>query len=370
MKILSKILFIFLLLQPIIGFTNDSYKFSLDVTLNQSKEKPLSNDPINFNFVKIGETRFKTFYIENTGTNTYTIEKIQFLNNGLGVFFFSATPKPPTVIYPNNSINILLTFSPNKVGNFYDTLLIFFNEPFYYVYALPVEGHSTSTNFVFIQDTSNFVGIPNFRVPIFVKGDPNLVEAVPVSLSLLITTNAKIYFIDSIENAKISSITRNQSYFSYKINLNNFILDSSQKTLCTLIGRLFLSSQDTAIITLSEIESDIKGINFEAKNGTVTTYGICVSSMSLVNFDFDYTEIKLLNEIVRDELKINFLPKGNKEITATIELFNLLGKEVCKLKVKASGEVIVPLSNLSSGLYRIQISAENQKYSKLISVIN
>lgn len=360
---------LFLCIQTIACYSINTIKLPFDLILLNEQKSTQNNEPINFNFVRIGDTRSKTFYIENTGINSYSIEKIQFLKNGLGVFSFSANPNPPTTIHPNKSIIVRLYFTPNKIGDFFDTLLIYFNEPFYFVYSIPVEGHSTSKNLIFVKDTSNFVGTANFRVPVLIKGDKNLVEPITINLTLLITTNARIFYIDSILNGKVVEKTRNQTFISYKVNFNPFVLDSSQQTLCTLIGKLFLASQDTTIITLSQTECDVKGIDFETKDGTVETFGICVSNMSLIDFNFDYLDVKLLNEVVSDELQIFLSNSGKNERIVNIELYNLLGTKIFAKTFNVNPEILVPLYNFPTGIYLLIISSENQKYSKLISVL-
>ncbi len=357
---------VFLLCSTKLVFPTEFDKKSLNLILKNNSYIQQNNEPINFNFVRLGQNRTKNFFIENVGRTSYSIEKILFQKGGLNVFLFVSSPKIPAIINPNQSINITLTFQPDRVGSFYDTLLIYFVEPFNFVYSLPIEGHSLCLNTLFIKDTSDFVGTKDFKLPIFIKGDPNLVEALPINFSFLVTSNSKIFYIDSIRNGIIVSKTSKQTYTTYKISLNNFLLDSYQKPICYLIGKLYLSQQDTTIITISEPQCEVAGVDFETVSGILSTYGICITNLSIV--DFDYFSINIPDIINTEELKIFFNQNYEIETWTTIKIYNLLGKEVQNLTLKISNEVSIPLSYISSGIYKVDIQNQYQKYSKIICV--
>ncbi len=60
---------------------------SIQTQLLVVPSKPSSNEPINFNFVRVGNSKSKNFYIENAGTNSYTINRILFSKWWTGSFF-------------------------------------------------------------------------------------------------------------------------------------------------------------------------------------------------------------------------------------------------------------------------------------------
>ncbi|MGC8747947.1 MAG: T9SS type A sorting domain-containing protein [Candidatus Kapaibacteriota bacterium] len=349
------------------SFSKDNEK--LDISILNNTTNLFSNEPINFNFVRVGNSKSKFFYIENAGTNTYSIQRIFFQNGGLGVFLFASNPKVPTNIQPGESLNISLIFQPNRIGSFFDTLLIYFNEPFDFVYSLPVEGHSIAYNLIFGKDTSDFIGKNIFKIPFYIKGDPNLVVPININLSFSLTTNAKVYYIDSINNGTVINFSTNGHYITYFVNINNFALDSSQKTLFYTIGKLFLSEQDTTNITISGVSCNENGIFFETSPLKVHTYGICVSNLSLINLNSEYFEVIIPNQIVSENLTIVFETESTPEKFAKIKLYNILGKQAFETELKIQKEFTLPLLNISSGLYKVEITTDYQKYSKIISVI-
>lgn len=331
----------------------------------------LANEPINFHFVNIGQLRSKSISIENSGTSSYLIEKVTLQEGGLGVFSLFTSPTVPVQISPNQIINLTLNFLPNRINSFYDTILIYFEEPFRFIYSIPIEGHSKCLNQLFLLDTFGFVGTPNFRIPIFVKGDPNLVEATTVNLSFTVTVNGRVFFVDSVgENSTLTEIEVNQTYLSYKMKVQNLTFDSATKSITYLSGRLFLSEQDTTNVTISEIKCETEGVNFEGTNATIKTLGICNSNLSLVDFIPNYVHIAIPNQIVNDELLIEFFPikQSSREI-ADIRFYNIIGKLVYHVNTELDSRIIIPLTTIPSGIYKTDIFLPNQKYSEIISVV-
>jgi hypothetical protein len=369
MKFIFYIAIVFLLL-------TSSYSFALEISISSEKKIlgnntnfDQANEPIKFNFAKIGDIKYKNFYIENAGNTSYSIEKIIFQNGGYGVFFYSSNPSVPAVISSNESINIILSFNPNIINSFYDTLLIYFKEPFSFIYSVPIEGHSFALSKLIINDTSDFVGSKNFKIPVILKGDQVLIEGIPIELSFFITTNAKVFIIDSISNGFVVDNFVNSSFFTYHIKINNLNLDSSTQIICYLIGKLMVSDQDTTILTISEPSCNIEGLSFEPKNGTIKTYGICVTDISLIKLNFDYVKIEIPDVISLNELPIKILQTQKSPMPSHIVLYNILGQEVKKFDVEINESIYLPLNEIPSGIYKVEIYLEEQKYSKLINVL-
>lgn len=335
-----------------------------------TEQNALANEPINFYFVNIGQQKSKSISIENSGTTSYLIEKVTLQEGGFGVFTLYTNPAVPVYIFPNQIINITLNFLPNRINSFYDTILIFFSEPFRFVYAIPIEGHSKCLNQLFVLDTFGFVGTPDFRVPILLRGDQNLVEPISVNLSFTITVNGKVFFIDSVEqNTSIIKKDVNQTYLTYKINVPNLTFDSATKQITYLIGRLFLSEQDTTQVTLSEIVCETQGVNFEATNAKINTLGICNPNLSLIDFIPNYVQIVIPNQVVDDELIIEFFSTKSTKEEVDIRVYNLIGKLVFQASTIIEPKIHLPLKAIPSGLYKIVLFLQNQNYSEIISVV-
>lgn len=328
-----------------------------------------SNEPIRFNFVRLGNIKRKTIYIENAGTFVYQIQGITFLNNGLGVFTFSSTPSVPVTLLPSEAIYITLNFQPDKINKFYDTLLIKFTEPFDFIYSLPIEGSSIAFNLLYTKDTSEFVGTNNFSVPIFLKGDPELTEGIPLNFTFSVCVNSKLFLIDRISNGTIIENNFNQTFNKLTISTGNIILDSSTKIVTNLIGRLLLSDQDTTIISFDSVELDIPGIYIQTQSGIVSLLGICVSDISLIDFDKNMIKFSVPQVTSFGTLKIQCDYNFSEKRALNVKLFDILGKLVYYKQISLEPEIELPLTYLPSGIYRIEIEDYLTKYSKIISVI-
>ncbi len=346
-----------------------NYLYCFKINLDKIYDIPLqSNETIRFDFVKLGDIKIKTIYIENAGTSTYLIQSISFLNNGLGVFSFSSNPNVPVSLNPSEAIFITLNFQPNKVSKFFDTLLIHFTEPFDFTYSIPIEGTSFIKNFLFIKDTSEFVGTKDFAIPIYLKGDTELSESITLDINFSVCTNSKVFLIEKVSNGNILANNFNNTFQILNLKINNVLFDSSTKVVTYLIGKLLLAEQDTTVITLSNVDSEIPGITFSPENGTLTLKGICVSDISLIDFEKDWVSITVPDLINSDNFKITFEFSSNKERNFVINFYDLLGSLRFSRIFSLEPEVDIPISVLPNGIYQLEILFDKLKYSKKISV--
>jgi len=364
------VFFLFILL-PILCYSYPEQKIIIYKIEDEKYSEVItkSNEPIRFNFVRLGDIKSKTIYIENAGTSTYHIQNITFINKGLGVFSYSSTPNVPVNILPSEAIFITLNFQPDKIDKFYDTLLIKFTEPFDFIFPIPIEGSSIAYNLLFAKDTSEFVGTNNFTVPIFLKGDPEITEGIPLSFVLSLCVNSKVFLVDKVSSGIIVENNFVQTSNTLKILIDNIVLDSSTKVVTNLIGKLLLSDQDTTILTLDSIELDIPGVYLQTKNAVISLLAICASNISLIDFDRSLINFSIPEVINLGILKIQCDYIFYEKTLLDVKIFDILGNLVYFNRISLEPEIEIPLNNLSSGTYRVEVTYKSSKYSKIISVL-
>lgn len=328
-------------------------------------------EPINFRFVQVGKDKTKTIYINNSGSNPFVIQSVVFQLGGVGAFSFSTTPIPPVTINPNESIFINLNFAPPSVNQFYDTLLITFNEPFEFVYTLPVEGTSFSINKIFIQDTSALIGTKDFQMPIFIKGDSNLEEPVIANLDFSLMFNSSLFNFLSLEQGTIAGKRQNGFFTTYDLKFDNIQIDSTTKVLTKIKGLVLLAYPDTTTFEIKDMRSDTVGILFDSRNGLFQSMGVCISKTSLVELQEGITDLHIYpipaNETLTIEL-INYNLKSSE--TAEIAFCNLLGQLLEQTTLELHSNVqTISLNKLTSGVYRLYFFYKNQTFTTLFSVV-
>lgn len=352
--------------------TSDIIFLSIEEKLLKNEEKISQEfEPINFRFVQVGKSKSKTIYINNSGSNPFRIQSVAFQLGGVGAFSFSANPVPPVVISPNESIFINLGFAPSNISRFYDTLLITFDEPFEFVYTLPIEGTSFSINKIFIQDTSGLIGAKDFQMPIFIKGDSNIEEPVTANLVFSLTFNSSLFGLLSLEQGTIVGQQRNGLFITYDLGFDNIQIDSTTKVLTKIKGLVLLASPDTTTFEIKNIHSDTAGILFDSHNGLFQAIGVCISKTSLVELQEGITDLHIYpipaNETLSIELINNNLNPGE---TAEIVFCNLLGQLLERTTFELRSNVqTISLSKLTSGVYRLYLFYKERTFSILFSVV-
>jgi hypothetical protein len=344
----------------------------IEEQLLKNKEKISQGfEPINFKFVQIGKSKSKTIYINNSGSNPFRIQSVVFQLGGVGVFSFSTNPAPPIIIGPDESIFINLGFTPSNVNRFYDTLLITFDEPFEFVYALPVEGASFSINQIFIQDTSALIGTKDFQMPIFIKGDSNIEEPVMANLVFSLTFNSSLFSLLGLEQGTIIGKQQNGLFTTYDLVFDNIPIDSTTKVLTKIKGLVLLGYPDTTTFEIKDARSDTAGILFDLHNGLFQSIGVCISKTSLVELQDGITDLHVYPVPANGTLNIEFINYNLKpNETAEIVFCNILGQLLERTTFELHSNVqTISLDKLTSGVYRLYLFYKGQAFSTLFSVV-
>ncbi len=350
----------------------DTIFLPIEEQLLKGKDKVAQGfEPINFKFAQVGRSKTKTIYINNSGSSPFRIQSIAFQLSGVGVFSFAANPSPPISINPDESIFINLNFSPKSVGQFYDTLLIVFDEPFEFVYALPVEGISFATNKIIIRDTSAFVGAKDFPIPIYIKGDSNIEEPVTTNLTFSLTFDASLFNLVSSEQGIIISKQQNGFFATVDLRFDNIQIDSTTKILTKIKGLVLLGYPDTTTFEIGSIRADTLGVLFDTRNGLFQAQGVCVAKISLIEMQEGITDLIAYPTPASETLTLefpNYKPKQNEIVEITF--CNTFGQivERTTLEINSNTETI-NISKLTSGVYRLLLTYKNQTFSALINVV-
>lgn len=335
----------------------------------KNNENLLALSPIKFNFVLIGKVKTKYISITNAGANSIKFQKITLAKNEGNVFSFTSTLTPPTFIQPNEKISINLSFQPQTIDSFFDTLIIEFSEPFFFLYEVPIEGYSFLYNTLWIKDTSALIGTNELAVPIFLNGIPELEEAITCYLSFDLTFDNSVFNLNNESLLPIQSKTSNHTFSNYRFLFENVVLDQNQKILTNLIGKVLLGNNRETTFQLSNITTNLEGVYIIAKNGNLEALSTCLSDYSMIELnsaiplDIYPNPAKYFIKIDFQKFNENFLPK------AKIEIWNIYGLLVKEFEEEIADGFELDISYLPSGLYRFNIKVKNQQYSKQICVI-
>ncbi|MFN3269857.1 MAG: T9SS type A sorting domain-containing protein, partial [Candidatus Kapaibacteriota bacterium] len=113
-----------------------------------------------------------------------------------------------------------------------------------------------------------------------------------------------------------------------------------------------------------------QGLFFELKQTRVQAYGICISNLSLIELNLNFVKVDIPSTVVSENLTLNFTKQTNSRENFVLKIYNILGKLIFETEEPITDQVSLPLSFISSGIYKVEILIKNQKYSKIISVIN
>ena len=210
-------------------------------------------------------------------------------------------------------------------------------------YAKIYYNENATTSFDNGYDGATFTGVAN-KLDVFTQ--------------LLANNQGKNYQVQSLPNSDLASMVipvglkseagKEITFTAEALNLPDGI-------------KVFLEDRLTNVFTrLDETNSDYKIALTEALNGVGRFYlHTNTSVLSTDNIELENVSIyKTANSILRIA--------GLKQVTATVKLFNILGKQVMNSSFKTNGVKDISLPKLATGVYIVQLITESGKLNKKI----
>ena len=210
-------------------------------------------------------------------------------------------------------------------------------------YAKIYYNENATTSFDNGYDGATFTGVAN-KLDVFTQ--------------LLANNQGKNYQVQSLPNSDLASMVipvglkseagKEITFTAEALNLPDGI-------------KVFLEDRLTNVFTrLDETNSDYKIALTEALNGVGRFYlHTNTSVLRTDNIELENVSIyKTANSILRIA--------GLKQVTATVKLFNILGKQVMNSSFKTNGVKDISLPKLATGVYIVQLITESGKLNKKI----
>lgn len=313
---------------------------------------------IDFGRICIGQNLTKTFDLRNLNLDDARILSIKVKDNSI----FQLSTFSSTITHLN-SITPGITFNPNQIKEYLDTITIIMIEPCLDTFKIPISAASYAITQISIPDTIAQVGL-DFKIPIYGE----LICGSEVNDNY----NGKISF-----NFSLISPYLNQNNGLKILGLAGEMLESEIKGLATLTpnknhllnyfsGEIMLAQDSITPIMIDTFYFDNILIETKYKNGSVKVWGVCAQKISRIklmeekNFIIspnparDFIEISFINLVVQNE---------NRDLNKSIHIYNPIGLEYTPM-IDING-LKVNISLLPSGIYYVKIGDKFQKFVKI-----
>ena len=253
-----------------------------------------------------------------------------------------------------------LTFRPDDLIDFYDTLIIEVLQPCPKTYKLPVTGSGKVKMLARLPNLTfkinDYVCIPVYASLINAEG---LSSDAAFNAGVLIDAE----LMDTEQSGVIIGNTRHCTY-----NNENAVITDEESIVAEICGNVMLGSKDVSTLEFSGFDWLDSHVEETFENGSVTLEGLCIRNYKRL----DITEPTTLNISPNPVNEyINITVNSDENGLFQLTLYNIQGREITHWEWKSSGpfakEINFNCGNLISGVYIIELKSPwNKKFDRII----
>ena len=297
----------------------------------------LSETAIDFGRLLVGSADSKSItIINNSGVE---IELSASLNDN----FFENNFNPGQLA-DDESDDILLSFEPDNILDYYDTLLIEVNEPCPGAYKIPVYGAGIVKMIARIPDVRAEIN-EDICIPVYARlaTDYNI-ESLS-GFDALVELDARVLLSENY-----GEIDGNKRRIRFENN--NISLGKEEIQIAEICGTVMIGERDVSPVDFVSFNWLDGHVEVDTLNGSITLKGVCMRDFSR-NESFESTEMTINPNPVSQ----NFAIAVSSEEYGSFELniYNLQGEEIDNRSWQSSDifeeNILIDTENYSNGAY-------------------
>jgi len=308
---------------------------------------------IDFGVIQAGEGQTGMFVLRNESNTPVEIKNIS-VNNLPLIFKILTNPVLPATINIGSTMNVTVTFNPDSVKFYNDSLIVELIQPCSNYNQSYLKGSGNAGIFVSIPDTTTSIGTDDFCMPLYIQKTSNLKVNGYLSFKAEIRYNysalepknnpGKIVASDRVINFQSDSLLLDRDYF---------LLD-------TICGLVLLPETDKTPFIITGFEISDTLINVKKQNGNLSVNKFCQSPIRRIQ-SFTPLQLFIIPNPTNELSVIKY--KLSEESKVKLTLVSCLGQEVAVLvnenqqKGEHSYELSVMSYQLSDGFYFLKLSA-------------
>jgi photosystem II stability/assembly factor-like uncharacterized protein len=325
----------------------------LDVSLDKS---------LFFDRICVGSNITKSFEIQNNSSETAKIKSIKAKNYPNSFLIGSYD----SVLADNSKKLISVTFQPDKVKRYNDTLIVVFSEPVLKEYYVEINAISIAKTKVWFPDTTAEIN-QKFAIPIYSKlfCGSEINDQFTGNFSF----DKSLLFPNTIQNSGMRIIGIENDLLKSSATGNTIQKSGEIYTLNYINGLILFANQTTTIINLDNFSYGNDLIEVEKKVGSITINKVCVKELRRIVL-FENESLSISPNPASDYIEINEGAGSKPALVNDIEIFNIFGERTTPSDLSPAlsereGVKRIDVSNLMPGIYFVRIGDRFEKFVKI-----
>ena len=195
-----------------------------------------------------------------------------------GIFKITTNPVLPDTMDIGSTINVNITFNPDSVKFYEDSLIIEVVQPCSNFYQSYLKGSGSADLYVSIPDTNISIGTDNFCMPLYIQKSTNLKINKYLSYKAEIRYNYSALVPDN-NSGKIEGYDRVFDFRTDSLRLEkDFII------LDIICGLVLLPETDKTPFRITNFEINDTLINVKTQDGSLTVNKFCQSEIRRIEY--------------------------------------------------------------------------------------
>jgi len=331
----------------------------------------------NFGNVILKHNKINKFDLLNSSSETIKIEKIELKKLSSDVFKIINNINYPLFLSSKEQFPLEIEFSPVAEKMYYDSLIIYINDPCKEIISIELSGAGIDKiPVVFIlPDTNANAGKQNFEIPVFAYLETDTVINHNITLTYEVIFNSHYFNPESVTSGRILENILENKLRKLKIESDINALSKQKSNINTIIGDVLVGYPEKGILEFGKILFSDSTLYPLTVNGGLKIEGVCQHSLN----DFELTSGTSLNLhstlIENSVFEIQII--SNEMGIFQLRLFDIKGQEIMKsVWQKYYHNTILEekilnfdLSNYPTGFYLLMLNTPERIITKSILLV-
>ncbi|MBM2813239.1 MAG: hypothetical protein HW421_1 [Ignavibacteria bacterium] len=275
-------------------------------------------------------------------------------------------PKPKTSLNVNESVVISLTFTPDSVADYHDSIIVNVSSPCSYRIAVPISAKAAPSTVTYLDSIS---GIPGESISIAIKSklfwdSPNPIN-LPFTAYMHISADA--FLPDDMTSARLTNDTL---YLKIEGNAD---FSSIYTEIASIKGTLLLSSNKKNEFILDSMVLGKQGYCSLTENGSLNIIGVCSFDIRKIK-SYSPSKLEVSPNPAYSDISIEIFSSARGQ--HSIELFSPEGRKLFSQEIPGSeNNISLKLKinpkeqQISSGVYFVVFKTPTGVLTKQIVII-
>lgn len=352
-----------------INYANGSKKYySFIISIIDNRFKIIDSSGGDFGKLCPGNSLEKTFYVENTGTDSIKLESIIPLNTN-NIYFIKTIPPTGTLLAPGDKAVLKVTFSPRSIGNYNDEILVKSTDPCSVEKSFSVMGTGSDKTYITIPDTACFVGDNNFLLPLYAKLDCASSISGSLSYEAEIKLSADAFAL-SESNPLVNAKRIEDGNLIINLKSGDINIYDKNTLIGEIAGTILLSGLSINPVDITFFEWNNNYIEADTNGGSLIITGNCQLDKKKI-FTGNPSAIQLYPNPTDGIVNI-FTPGFSKsefsKALKSVKVLDCLGRYssvICNQYPESNNSdlIAIDLSEYPSGIYYIIVNLNDWNYN-------